>query len=236
MPWDEADLPKTLDHPGLSEERRGYKWPCPAHQVRVRKTVLDHCAFICRIFLSVLDQVPFSAALRHLIAPIRSSEKRGAPKGLPRIVILVGSPLVFLAAAYAPGARPICNRSRTRLRANIGSARSRRPFSRTRAIRSISPTSHGAGIGVLASRFGLFSGAGELDFVYRLIFAKKIPARKTQGESYRAYCERSAILARAKAARSVRKSPAGLGAGFRGESFVWIFGLADWLVAITRGH
>src|SRR5260370_40034982 len=68
-------------------------------QVRVRKTVLDHMRdLFCRIFLSVLEQVPFIAALRHLIAP---SVMRGSAEAerFARIVILVGSLLVFLAAA-----------------------------------------------------------------------------------------------------------------------------------------
>src|SRR5947207_9240683 len=92
-----------------------------------------------------------------------------------------------------------------------------------------------AGIGVLASRSGfIFLVPANWIFVYRLILREEESLLKTQGESYRAYCR---AVPRFWPALKPRVSPGNLGPpwgqAFAGESFVWLFGLADLLIAAT---
>ena len=92
-----------------------------------------------------------------------------------------------------------------------------------------------AGIGVLASRSGfIFLVLANWFFVYRLISREEESLLKTQGESYRAYCR---AVPRFWPTLEPRVPSENLrpdwGQAFAGESFVWIFGLAESLVAIT---
>jgi hypothetical protein len=92
-----------------------------------------------------------------------------------------------------------------------------------------------AGIGVLASRSGfIFLVLTNWIFVYRLISREEESLLKTQGESYRAYCR---AVPRFWPTLKPRVPSGNLrpdwGQAFAGESFVWIFGLAELLVAIT---
>ena len=71
-------------------------------------------------------------------------------------------------------------------------------------------------------------------FVYRLISREEESLLKTQGESYRVYCQAvprfwPALTPRVAAGNRRPHWPQAFG----GESFVWIFGLAELLVAIT---
>jgi hypothetical protein len=109
------------------------------------------------------------------------------------------------------------------------------PFRYTRNPLYLANLPMAAGIGVLASLSGfIFLVLANWIFSYRLIFREEEALRQTQGESYLAYC------------RSVPRFwpslkprlPAGnnqpqWAQAFAGESFVWIFGIAEVLVAIT---
>jgi len=220
MPWDEADLPQTVDHRIAAEGSRPLQMRRARDQVRVRKTVLDHMRdLFCRIFLSVLDQVPFIAALRHLIAP---SVMRGNAEAerFARIVILVGSLLVFLAAALRTWGAAYLRTEVVHDTAQHSEALvADGPFA-TRAIRSISPTSQWRLESASWPAVSDFSGAGELDFCLPANFSRRrIPAENAGGIVSGVLPSGPAFLARAKAARSVRKSPAGLGAGIRRREF-----------------
>src|SRR4029077_967328 len=92
-----------------------------------------------------------------------------------------------------------------------------------------------AGIGVMASRSGfVFLVLANWIFVYRLIFREEEALLKTQGESYRTY-----LKAVPRFWPSLRpRVPSGnlapkWGQAFAGESFVWLFGLAELAVAAT---
>jgi Phospholipid methyltransferase len=92
-----------------------------------------------------------------------------------------------------------------------------------------------AGIGVLASRSGfIFLVLANWIFVYRLILREEESLLKTQGESYRAYCR---AVPRFWPALKPRVPSGNLrpdwGQAFAGESFVWLFGLAELLIATT---
>jgi Phospholipid methyltransferase len=92
-----------------------------------------------------------------------------------------------------------------------------------------------AGIGVLASRSGwIFLVLANWIFVYRLIFREETALRESQGESYHAYCRSVPRFWPSLRSRvpSGNHSPA-WGQAFAGESFVWLFGLAELLIAIT---
>jgi len=92
-----------------------------------------------------------------------------------------------------------------------------------------------AGIGVLASRSGfIFLVLANWIFVYRLISREEESLQKTQGESYRTYCR---AVPRFWPALKPRVPSGNLrpdwGQAFAGESFVWLFGVAQSLIAVT---
>jgi protein-S-isoprenylcysteine O-methyltransferase Ste14 len=92
-----------------------------------------------------------------------------------------------------------------------------------------------AGIGVLASRSGfIFLVVANWIFVYRLILREEESLLKTQGESYRAYFQ---TVPRFWPALKPRVPSGNLrpdwGQAFAGESFVWLFGFAELLIAAT---
>jgi len=91
------------------------------------------------------------------------------------------------------------------------------------------------GIGVLASRSGfVFLLLANWIFVYRLILREEESLLKVQGESYQAYCR---AVPRFWPALKPRVPPGNLrpdwGQAFAGESFVWLFGVAELLIAVT---
>ena len=91
------------------------------------------------------------------------------------------------------------------------------------------------GIGVLASRSGFFLLVlANWFFVYRLIFREEESLRQTQGESYVRYC--SSVPRFWPSLRP--KTPSGnlipqWGQAFAGETFVWLFGIAELANAVT---
>ncbi|PYK29933.1 MAG: hypothetical protein DME57_08590 [Verrucomicrobia bacterium] len=195
---------------------------------------------ICAIYLagfqlSIFDGTSFIVWVRHLIAPSIASRSAGS-ESFARMVILVGATLVFLAAAIRTwGAAylrtSVVHDTAQHSEALVGDG----PFRYTRNPLYLASVIMAAGIGVLASRSGfIFLVLGNWFFVYRLIFREEAALLQTQGESYRAYCRSvprfwPRILPRiAKGTNRPRWAQA-----FAGESFVWLFGVAELLVAIT---
>ena len=195
---------------------------------------------ICAIFvagfqLSMFDGTSFIGWIRHLIAPaITSNSPESA--SFARIVILVGAALVFLAAAIRTwGAAylrtSVVHDTAQHSDALVGDG----PFRYTRNPLYLASVLMAAGIGVLASRSGfIFLVLGNWFFVYRLIFREEAALLQTQGESYRAYCRAvprfwpRIMPCIAKGTNRARWAQA-----FAGESFVWLFGVAELAVAIT---
>jgi protein-S-isoprenylcysteine O-methyltransferase Ste14 len=195
---------------------------------------------ICAIYfvgfsLSVFDQVPFIAGLRHLIAPSVIPGSAEAER-FSRIVILFGSLLVFLAAALRTwGAAYLRTEVAHDTAQHSEALVADGPFRYTRNPLYLANLPMAAGIGVLTSRSGfIFLVLANWIFVYRLISREEESLLKTQSESYRAYCR---AVPRFWPALKPRVPSANLrpqwAQAFGGESFVWLFGLAELLVAIT---
>jgi protein-S-isoprenylcysteine O-methyltransferase Ste14 len=195
---------------------------------------------ICAIYftgfcLSAFDHVSFVAALRHLIAP---SIARGEPQAtmFARIIIAAGALLIFLAAglrtwgaAYLRTA--IVHDTAQHSEALVADG----PFRYTRNPLYLANLPMAAGIGVLASRAGfVFLVLANWIFVYRLILREEESLLKIQGEAYREY--RRAVPRFWPALRpgipSGNRQPK-WGQALAGESFVWLFGLAELLIAVT---
>ena len=109
------------------------------------------------------------------------------------------------------------------------------PFRYTRNPLYLANIPMAAGIGVLASRTGfVFVVLANSIFVYRLIFREEEALLRTQGESYRAYFN---AVPRFWPSFKPRIPTSGRAPqwkqAFAGESFVWIFGIAELLIAIT---
>jgi protein-S-isoprenylcysteine O-methyltransferase Ste14 len=191
--------------------------------------------YFIAFFLSVIDHRPFIVALRHLIAP---SIARGTPEAdmFARVVIVMGALLVFVAAAIRTwGAAylrtDVVHDTVQHSEALVADG----PFRYTRNPLYLANLPMAIGIGVLASRAGfIFLVLANWIFVCRLIFREEEALRESQGESYRAYCE--AVPRFWPSPRPLVPS-GGLmpqwGQAFAGESFVWIFGLAELLIAVT---
>jgi protein-S-isoprenylcysteine O-methyltransferase Ste14 len=194
---------------------------------------------ICAIYLvgfslSAFDHTPFIVAFRHLLAPaiVRDSPES---ETFARSVIVGGALFVFLTAALRTWGAAYLRTSVVHDTAQHSEALvADGPFRYTRNPLYLANLPMAAGIGVLASLSGfIFLVLANWIFVYRLIFREEEALLQTQGESYRAYC------------RSVPRFwpslkprlPAGnnrpqWAQAFAGESFVWIFGIAELLVAI----
>jgi len=185
--------------------------------------------------LSGNDHTQFIVWLRHLIAP---SVARGSPEAetFTRIVILAGALLVFLSAAIRTWGAAYLRTDVVHDTAQHSEALvADGPFRYTRNPLYLANLPVAAGIGVLASRSGfIFLVLANWIFVYRLIFREEESLRKTQGESYRAYCR---AVPRFWPAPKPRVPSGNLrpdwGQAFAGESFVWLFGLAELLIAAT---
>jgi protein-S-isoprenylcysteine O-methyltransferase Ste14 len=193
-------------------------------------------AIYCTGFLlSAFDPVAFIVAVRHLIAP---SIVPGGPLAITftRIVIVAGALLVFLGAGLRTWAAAYLRTEVVHDTAQHSEALvAEGPFRYTRNPLYLANLPVAAGIGVLASRSGfIFLVLVNWIFVYRLIFREEESLRKTQGESYRAYCR---AVPRFWPAPKPRVPSGNLrpdwGQAFAGESFVWLFGLAELLIAAT---
>jgi len=191
--------------------------------------------YLAGFSLSGTDHTSFIATLRHLIAP---SIAAGTPqaKVFARIVISGGALLVFLTAALRTWGAAYLRTSVVHDTAEHSEALvADGPYRYTRNPLYLANLPMAAGIGVLASRSGfIFLGLANWIFVYRLIYREEDALGQTQGKSYRAFCE--AVPRFWPALRP--RVPAGnhlpvWGQAFAGESFVWIFGLAELIIAIT---
>jgi protein-S-isoprenylcysteine O-methyltransferase Ste14 len=194
------------------------------------------CAFYFIGFsLSAFDETSFIGALRHLIAPAIA---RGTAESatFSRTIILIGTVLVFIAAALRTWAAAYLRTSVVHDTAQHSDALvAEGPFRYTRNPLYLASVLMATGIGVLASRTGfIFLVAANWVFVYRLIFREEEALLRTQGESYRAYLNAVPRFWPSLKPRvpSSGSSPQWAQA-FAGESFVWIFGVAELLVAIT---
>ncbi len=194
------------------------------------------CAmYLAGFFISVFDHVPFIVALRHLIAP---SIVPGQPQAVmfTRIVIAAGALLVFLSAGLRTWGAAYLRTAVVHDTAQHSEALvADGPFRYTRNPLYLGNLPMAAGIGVLASRSGfIFLVLANWIFVYRLIRREEESLLKTQGESYRAYCK---AVPRFWPALKPRVPSGNLrpswGQAFAGESFAWLFGLAELLIAAT---
>ena len=181
------------------------------------------------------DHVPFIVALRHLIAP---SIAPGIPQAImfARIVILAGALLVLLAAGLRTWGAAYLRTEVVHDTAQHSEALvADGPFRYTRNPLYLASLLMAAGMGVLASRSGfVFLVLANWIFVYRLILREEESLLKTQRESYRAYFQ---AVPRFWPALKARVPSGNLrpdwGQAFAGESFVWLFGFAELLIAAT---
>ena len=195
---------------------------------------------ICAIYftgfcLSAFDHVPFTVALRHLIAPAIAG---GGPQAVmfTRIVIAAGALLIFLTAGLRTWGvaylrTEVVHDTAQHSEALVADG----PFRYTRNPLYLASLPMAAGVGVLASRSGfIFLVLANWIFVHRLILREEESLLKTQGESYRAYCRAVPRFWPAFKPRiaSVKLRP-DWGQAFLGESFVWLFAVAELLIAVT---
>jgi len=191
--------------------------------------------YLVGFLLSVFDDTPFIVALRHLIAP---SIARGSVDAdtFARIAIGIGALLVFLSAALRTWGAAYLRTAVVHDTAQHSEALvADGPFRYTRNPLYLANLPMAAGIGVLASRSGfVFLLLANWIFVYRLIFREEESLLKTQGESYRVYCR---AVPRFWPKLRPRVPSGNLqpdwGQAFAGESFVWLFGVAELLIAVT---
>ncbi len=185
--------------------------------------------------LSGNDHTSFVVWARHLIAP---AIQRGTPEAetFARIAITAGALLVFVSAIIRTWGAAYLRTDVVHDTAQHSDALvADGPFRYTRNPLYLANVPMAAGIGVLASRSGfILLVLVNWIFVYRLIFREEDALRKTQGESYLRYC------------RAVPrywpslwpKVPAGnlepqWRQAFAGETFVWLFGIAELAIAAT---
>jgi protein-S-isoprenylcysteine O-methyltransferase Ste14 len=195
---------------------------------------------ICAIYfigfaLSSIDHTSFIATIRHFIAP---SIARDSPEAeqFARIVISIGALLVFLTAALRTWGAAYLRTSVVHDTAQHSDALvADGPFRYTRNPLYLANLPMAAGIGVLASLSGfIFLVLANWFFVYRLIFREEEALLQTQGESYRAYCRSVPRYWPSRRARlPTGNNQPQWAQAFAGESFVWIFGIAELTVAIT---
>ena len=191
--------------------------------------------YFVAFFLSAFDHVPFIVALRHFVAPsiVRDSAEA---ETFARIVITIGALFVFLSAAIRTWGAAYLRSSVVHDTSQHSEALvADGPFRYTRNPLYLANLPMAIGIGVLASRSGfIFLVVANWIFVYRLIFREEESLRKTQGEPYLSY---SRSVSRFWPSLWPRVSAGNhqpqWGQAFGGESFVWLFGFAELLIAAT---
>ncbi len=191
--------------------------------------------YLAGFSLFAFDHTGFVAGLRHLIAPSIAPYTLQAAM-FSHVVIGVGALLVFLAAALRTWGAAY-------LRTDVVHDKSQHsealvadgPFRYVRNPLYFANLPMAAGIGVLASRLGwLFLIAASWLFVYRLIFREEEALRQSQGEWYRAYLKAVPRFwpSASPCVPPGNRSPL-WGQAVAGESFIWIFGIAELYAAIT---
>ncbi|HME88845.1 MAG TPA: isoprenylcysteine carboxylmethyltransferase family protein [Chthoniobacterales bacterium] len=191
--------------------------------------------YFVAFFLSAFDHAPFIVALRHFVAPsiVRDSAEA---ETFARIVITIGALFVFLSAAIRTWGAAYLRSSVVHDTSQHSEALvADGPFRYTRNPLYLANLPMAIGIGVLASRSGfIFLVVANWIFVYRLIFREEESLRKTQGEPYLSY---SRSVSRFWPSLWPRVSAGNhqpqWGQAFGGESFVWLFGFAELLIAAT---
>jgi len=191
--------------------------------------------YLVGFLFSVFDDTSFIVALRHFIAP---SITRGSwdAAAFGRIVIATGALFVFLSAALRTWGTAYLRTEVVHDTAQHSEALvADGPFRYVRNPLYLGNLPMAAGIGVLASRSGfIFLLLANWIFVYRLIFREEEALRQTQRDSYHAYCR---AVPRFWPALRPRVPSGNLqpdwGQAFAGESFVWLFGVAELLIAVT---
>lgn len=191
--------------------------------------------YVAGFTLSAVDHTPFIVWLRHLIEP---SITRGtaAAQTFSRIVIGAGALLVFLSAMIRTWGAAYLRTDVVHDTAQHSDALiADGPFRYTRNPLYLASLPMAMGIGLLASRSGFFLLVlANWFFVYRLIFREEYALQKTQGESYLAYCgavPRFWPSVRSKTASGNLKPQ--WRQAFAGETFVWLFGIAELAIAVT---
>lgn len=186
-------------------------------------------------FLSTFDHVGAMTALRHWLAPSLPPGS-AAVTNFNRVVMTCGALLVFLSAMLRTWASAYLRTDIVHDTAQHSEALvADGPFRYVRNPLYLANIPMAAGLGVLASRLGwLFIVAASWLFVYRLIFREEAALRESQGESYLAYCR---VVPRFWPSLTPRV-PAGnraprWGQAFAGESFIWLFGVAEVTLALT---
>jgi len=195
---------------------------------------------ICAIYfvglaLSILDHAQFIVALRPLIAPGIAAHTAEAAR-FARTIIGIGALLVFAAASLRTWAAAYLQSAIVHDASQHSDALVvDGPFRYTRNPLYLGNLPLAAGIGVLASRtVFIFLVLANWIFVYRLIGREEEALGQTLRKSYRAYVTavpRFWPTLRPCVSPS-RRSPHWVQA-FAGEAFVWIFGVAESLIAIT---
>jgi protein-S-isoprenylcysteine O-methyltransferase Ste14 len=191
--------------------------------------------YVAGFALTGVDRNSFIAWLRHLIEPSISG---GTPQAetFARIVIVLGALLVWVSAAIRTWGAAY-------LRTDIVHDTAQHsetlvadgPFRYTRNPLYFANLPMAAGIGVLASRSGfILLVLSNWIFVYRLIFREEHSLREDQGESYLEYCR---AVPRFWPALKPRVPSGNLEPRWKqalaGETFVWLFGIAELTIAIT---
>ena len=194
------------------------------------------CAiYFVGFFLPVFDHTPFIVAVRHWIAPSIAPGSVDAER-FARVVTAIGALLVFLSAALRTWGAAYLRTEIVHDTAQHSDALvADGPFRYTRNPLYLASLSMAAGIGVLATVSGfIFLVLANWIFVCRLILREEETLRQSQGESYRVYCE---LVPRFWPSLRPRVPPGNRrpqwGQAMGGESFAWLFGLAELLVAIT---
>jgi protein-S-isoprenylcysteine O-methyltransferase Ste14 len=186
-------------------------------------------------WLSYFDHVSLITGLRHLVA---SSIAQGSleAENFKRWIIGGGALLVFLAAALRTWAAAyLCTDVVHDTAQHSEALVADGPFRYVRNPLYLANLPMAAGIGILASRLGwLFLVAANWLFVYRLIFREEEALRQSQGESYVAYLRAVPRFWPSLTPRVVSGNrPPQWGQAFVGESFVWLFGVAELCLALT---
>ena len=185
--------------------------------------------------LTGIDHISFIVWVRHWIAP---SVVRGSAEAemFAQIVIAIGALFVFLAAIIRTwGAAYLRTDVVHDTEQHSDALVADGPFRYVRNPLYFANLPMAAGIGGLASRSGfVLLVLANWIFVYRLIFREEEALRESQGEPYRAYCH--AVPRFWPSLRA--KVPAGSlkpqwAQAFAGETFVWLFGIAELAIAIT---
>lgn len=184
---------------------------------------------------SGIDHVSFVVWLRYLIAPEIVRGTTGA-ETFNRIAITAGGLLVLATGALRTWGAAYLRTDVVHDTAQHSEALvADGPFRYTRNPLYFANLPMAVGIGLLASRSGFFVLVlANWIFVYRLIFREEQSLREDQGESFLAYCR--AVPRFWPALRP--KVPSGnlkpqWKQAFAGEMFVWLFGAAELVIAVT---